>query len=188
LRKSLDREHGTFSEGWNSRLLPFLRRLNTEIPVWNRCAGCGNIRFVPFLRLDDRIRELCSKVAAARETEPASALRPVLSELKSALRQHTEQFRKLAAPKLPRTENVQQLEGRCRRSTYPDGRVYWSFTWSCPAPAAIPSSVPNCSICKGPVQGETGKADENSKPVHESCYIQRLVSRQQNAAGPQHAE
>ena len=47
-------------------------------------------------RLEDRIRELCAKTVVARDHE----FEPVIAELKSALHEHTEHLRKLAAVKL----------------------------------------------------------------------------------------
>ena len=32
----------------------------------------------------------------------------------------------------------------------------------------------NCSICNEPVELETGKIDEDGKPVHEECYVQKV--------------
>ena len=56
-------------------------------------------------RLEDRIRELCAMAVRAEEPE----LEIVLSELRSALREHTERLRRLAAAKLTTLdENVQQ--------------------------------------------------------------------------------
>lgn len=56
-------------------------------------------------RLEDRIRELCA--LAVRAEEPR--LEIILSELQSALREHTERLRRLAAAKLTMLdENVQQ--------------------------------------------------------------------------------
>jgi DNA repair exonuclease SbcCD ATPase subunit len=54
---------------------------------------------VLFPRLQDRIRELRSEIAAIRENqpEPEPFLRLALSELKSALEEHIGQLRKLAA-------------------------------------------------------------------------------------------
>jgi hypothetical protein len=51
---------------------------------------------VPNRRLEDRIRELCSKVVRAHDHELPS----VISELKSALHEHNQRFRSLAAAKL----------------------------------------------------------------------------------------
>jgi hypothetical protein len=47
-------------------------------------------------RLDDRIRDLCANVVAADEPE----LEPKISELKSALREHTARLRKMVATKI----------------------------------------------------------------------------------------
>jgi RecJ-like exonuclease len=48
---------------------------------------------MPARRLEDRIRELCAKVSVAPETELDAAL----SELKSALHEHSVRLRKMAA-------------------------------------------------------------------------------------------
>jgi hypothetical protein len=50
-------------------------------------------------RLEDRIRELCAQTITARG---ANELEPIFSELKSALREHTERLRKNAVLKLVR--------------------------------------------------------------------------------------
>lgn len=47
-------------------------------------------------RLEDRIRDLCSKTLAAPDDE----LEPLILELKAALREHAERLRRLAAIKL----------------------------------------------------------------------------------------
>lgn len=59
---------------------------------------------MPFHRLDDRIRELCSQVAASDDTNFAG----VLSELRSAMREHIQHLRKMA---------VQQLAEESERTT-----------------------------------------------------------------------
>jgi hypothetical protein len=58
-----------------------------------------------FRRLEDRIRELCAMAVTAEQPE----LEIILAELQSALREHTERLRRLAAAKLTTLdENVQQ--------------------------------------------------------------------------------
>jgi hypothetical protein len=58
-----------------------------------------------FRRLEDRIRELCAMAVTAEQPE----LEIILAELQSALREHTERLRRLAAAKLTMLdENVQQ--------------------------------------------------------------------------------
>jgi len=68
---------------------------------------------VPATRLDDRIRELCARVVSADGDD----LGPAISELKSALREHNNRLRKLAAgtlgllwssPKEPSTKDPSQ--------------------------------------------------------------------------------
>ncbi len=48
-------------------------------------------------RLEDRIRNLCGRVIAAHDSDQ---LRAILSELESALHEHTERLRKTAGAKL----------------------------------------------------------------------------------------
>jgi hypothetical protein len=56
-------------------------------------------------RLEDRIRELCATALTAEEPQ----LEIILSELQSALREHTDRLRRLAAAKLTTLdENIQQ--------------------------------------------------------------------------------
>jgi hypothetical protein len=168
----------------NIRFLPFARALSTGIPVWNGCPASCTICLVPFFDLDDRIRELCAKMAAAREAEVEPVLRPVLFELKFALHQHAEQLRRLAAGVLPRAVSEQPREGRCRRSMDANGRVYWTFTWSGPAQGAIPA-VPKRPL---PSQPGIGKGDEERESVQDGRYIQGLVQAQPDASQSQHAE
>jgi hypothetical protein len=52
---------------------------------------------MPSRRLEDRIRELCSKCVNAKDT---AELEPAVEKLKTALRQHTSRLRELAARKL----------------------------------------------------------------------------------------
>ena len=60
-------------------------------------------------RLEDRIRELCAKALTAQESE----LHAVLSALRSALREHIERLRRLAAAKLVAIGgNGEQLQDR----------------------------------------------------------------------------
>ena len=128
---------------------------------------------MPFFDLDDRIRELYAKIAAAREAEVEPVLRPVFFELKFALHQHAEQLRRLAAGVLPRAMSEQPKEGRCRRSIDADGRVYWTFTWSRPAPGAIPA-VPKRPL---PAQPGMGKGREERESVQDGGYIQEPCKR-----------
>jgi hypothetical protein len=45
-----------------------------------------------------------------------------------------------------------------------------------------------CSICSQSVVLETAKTDENGKPVHEDCYIKRLLAALQDPPDPHHPE
>jgi hypothetical protein len=120
-------------------------------------------------------------MAAAREAEAEPVLRSGFFELKFALRQHAEQLRRLAAGVLPRAVSEQPKEGRCRRSVDANGRVYWTFTWSGPAPGAIP---------KRPLSSQPGmgKGDEERESVQDDPYIQGLVQAQTDRSQSQHAE
>ena len=55
---------------------------------------------MPSRRLEDHIKDLCGKVIASGETE----LGPAISELKSALREHTIRLRKMVADNLAKTK------------------------------------------------------------------------------------
>jgi hypothetical protein len=50
------------------------------------------------------------------------------------------------------------------------------------------SSIPICSVCHNPIHLEAAKADEDGKPVHEDCYVQRLLASPHDPPGPQHTE
>lgn len=63
---------------------------------------------MPSRRLDDRIRELCRKALTAQEYE----LEAIFSELKSALREHTERLRKLLTIKLVNKTDTQPPDRR----------------------------------------------------------------------------
>jgi len=39
---------------------------------------------------------------------------------------------------------------------------------------------PTCSVCKQSIRLETAKSDENGKPVHEDCYMTRLMASLQS--------
>jgi hypothetical protein len=139
---------------------------------------------VPFFDLDDRIRELRAKLAAAREAELQPVPRPVFFDLKFALHQHAEQLRRLAAGVLPRAVSEQPKEGRCRRSLDANGRVYWTFSWSGPAQGASPA-VPKRPL---PSQPGIGKGDAERESVPDGRCIQGLVPAQPAASQSQHAE
>ena len=66
---------------------------------------------MPTRRLSDRIRELCGKALAARNSE----LDPIFSDLQSALHEHNERLRKIAAEQLSNPAR-KRIERRERRS------------------------------------------------------------------------
>ena len=73
------------------------------------CESTNTSGAVPmFRRLEDRIRELCATAVTAEEPE----LEIILSQLQSALREHTERLRRLAAAKLTTLDEDIQQERR----------------------------------------------------------------------------
>jgi hypothetical protein len=61
---------------------------------------CSNLAHMSLQELNDRIRDLCAKAVEAEQHE----LEPLFEELKSALRDHIDQLRELAAAKLARKQ------------------------------------------------------------------------------------
>jgi hypothetical protein len=49
-------------------------------------------------------------------------------------------------------------------------------------------TVAVCSICNQPIRLEACKSDENGKPVHEECYLQRLMGSLNDPPSAQHTE
>ena len=133
---------------------------------------------VLFGSIDDRVRELRSRFAAEQEAESGLGLKPVLSELRSALHRHAEQLRRKAATKLPKPVTQQPQEGRCRRLISPDGRIYWSFTWSSPKEYAVLPIVPHGSVCNGPMPLDTSKSTRMAKPFMEGSTSSNASCRQ----------
>ena len=101
-------------------------------------------------RLEDRIRQLCAQAVTAQDPE----LHGILSSLQSALREHTDRLRKLAAAKL--------AAWRPRGGTAA-GLVYVSR-----APV-------ECALCSKPISLEDSKVSEDGRPVHEECYVAKLT-------------
>ena len=104
-------------------------------------------------RLEDRIRELCARAVTAQESE----LDSIFSSLQSALREHNERLRKLAAEKLaawrPRAGGITI------------------------APPVSRTSF-ECAICSQPIPLEDSKVSEDGRPIHEECYVAKLTIRQ----------
>jgi hypothetical protein len=65
---------------------------------------------MPYRRLEDRIRELCAKALMAQDAE----LGAICVALQSALREHAERLRKLAATNLTSAERTQPSERRAQ--------------------------------------------------------------------------
>jgi hypothetical protein len=101
-------------------------------------------------RLEDRIRELCARAVTAQDPE----LDSIFSALQSALREHNERLRKLAAAKLaawrPRGVEVTILPLVSRASF-------------------------ECAICSRPIPLEDSKVSEDGQPMHEDCYVAKLT-------------
>jgi hypothetical protein len=76
--------------------------------IWSTPVAFLAIVSSPSRRLDDRIRELCSQALIASNSE----LDTILSNLRSALRDHAARLRKLAVKKLVRAENGQPQDRR----------------------------------------------------------------------------
>jgi len=62
---------------------------------------------MPEQPIDDRIKELCAKAVA---TPPSPELEEILSQLQTALREHTERMRKMTASFRARTERGAKKE------------------------------------------------------------------------------
>lgn len=65
--------------------------------MYNASSHSHHTKVLPAVT-DDRIRELCTKVLSARDSEVDRAI----SELQAALREHTERARQLSAATLAR--------------------------------------------------------------------------------------
>jgi hypothetical protein len=99
-------------------------------------------------RLEDRIRELCAQAVSAQDSD----LESIFSELQSALREHTERIRKLAAAKL----TVWKPRGL--------GLTNTAYAWGA-----------ECAICNQSIPLEDSKVSEDGQPVHEECYVAKII-------------
>jgi hypothetical protein len=68
----------------------------TRFAVWSQRILPVSTPGMRARRLEDRVRELCGQAAVAQEPE----LNPILMELRSALREHTERMRRKALERL----------------------------------------------------------------------------------------
>jgi hypothetical protein len=103
---------------------------------------------LPSRRLDDQIRELCSKVIATTDsTEFALASK----ELNRALKAQTQRIRNMIA-------------------AYPAGPEQLRSG----KPETLQLLAPS-SFCARPVTLERDKVDENGKPVHEECNVAKIT-------------
>src|SRR5229473_6762211 len=103
-------------------------------------------------RLEDRIRDLCSRAVAAQDSE----LDSIFSALQQALREHNDRLRKLAAAKLA--------------SWRPRGGIT-----ILPPPSGTSFE---CAICSKPIPLEDSKVSEFGQPIHEECYVAKLTLSQ----------
>jgi hypothetical protein len=76
----------------------------TRNAVWVAPVACGTIQVMP-TALEERIRELCAKAVAAKDSDQLSA---ILSELRAALHEVDELARLLIA------ERTRMLTPRCQ--------------------------------------------------------------------------
>ncbi|HWY58814.1 MAG TPA: hypothetical protein VNZ03_30395 [Terriglobales bacterium] len=112
------------------------------------------------LRMEDKIRRLCTQLLAAKEDE--EEFRSILVELRVALRQHIESLRaRFASYPLV-------IEKRVRNATPATSGLSWL--------AEACDFQMTCRICKGALKlGIETAADEEGKAVHETCYINLLL-------------
>jgi hypothetical protein len=95
-------------------------------------------------RLEDRIKELCSKAIATPESPE---LNQVLKDLQAALREHSQRLRRMAFD---------------RHSVRPDRR---SLTFEV---------TDRCAICGKPIMLEQSKVSADGKPLHERCFVTEI--------------
>ena len=101
-------------------------------------------------RLEDRIRELCTKAVAMPHSPEFFA---VIEELRRAMQEHTHRLRNMVA-KYPGSRERRYGAG-------PD----------------TPQPLIHCSICAEPISLELNKVDEDGKPMHEECYVAKLTQK-----------
>src|SRR5271155_3403084 len=111
------------------------------------------------LRMEDKIRRLCTQLLVAEGDE--EEFRSILVELRGALRQHVERL-------------------RARFATYPfviERRVHGTpATGELPRLAQAPDFQMTCHICDQPLRlAIDTAADEEGKAVHETCYIKVVL-------------
>jgi hypothetical protein len=108
------------------------------------------------LRMEDKIRKLCTRLLAAKED--AEEFGSILGELRDALHQHIESLRVRFAT-YPFV-----IERRVRNGTSAASGLPWL--------EEAPDFQMTCHICNGPLElGIDTAADEEGKAVHESCYV-----------------
>jgi hypothetical protein len=103
-------------------------------------------------RLEDRIRELCARAVAAKDAE----LGTIFFALQDSLHEHNNRLRKLAAAKL--------AAWRPRG----DGKTILP---------PVSGALFECAICRKAIPLEVSKVSEEGQPVHEECYVAKLITR-----------
>jgi hypothetical protein len=112
------------------------------------------------LRMEDKIRRLCTQLLAAKDDE--EEFRSSLVELRDALHQHIERLRARFAT-YPFV-----IEQRVRNGTPGTSGVRWL--------AEAPDFQMACHICNRPLELAVETAtDEEGKAVHETCYINLVL-------------
>jgi hypothetical protein len=114
------------------------------------------------LRMEDKIRRLCTQLLAAKGDE--EEFRSILAELRDALHQNIERLRaRFAAYPFV-------IERRVGNGTPATSGLPWL--------AEAPDFQVTCHICNRPLRlGIDTAADEEGKAVHETCYIKLVLKR-----------
>jgi hypothetical protein len=112
------------------------------------------------LRMEDKIRRLCTRLLAAKDGE--EEFRSILIELRGALRQHVESLR-------ARFANYPfAIERRVRNGIPSTSGLAWL--------AEAPDFQMTCHICDRPLKlAIDTAADEEGKAVHDSCYVKLVL-------------
>jgi hypothetical protein len=120
--------------------------------------GCGSA----MLRMEDKIRRLCTQLLAAKGKDDDEEFRAILAELREALRQHIESLRSRFAT-YPLV-----IERRIRDATPATSELPWL--------AQAPHFKITCHICDRPLSLRMDTvADEEGKAVHQTCYIKLVL-------------
>lgn len=112
------------------------------------------------LRMEDKIRRLCTQLLAAKDDE--EEFRSILVELREALHQHIERLRARFAT-YPFV-----LERRLRNGTPATSGLQWL--------AEAPDFQMTCHICNGPLKLAVDTAtNEEGRAVHGTRYVKLVL-------------